>query len=57
MDSLKGDGYHVKPEFGSVLDRTYACAFLGIDVPFPTPWVNLPPVMLGADGSQSGPDW
>lgn len=43
MDSLKGDGYHVKPEFGSVLDRTYACAFLGIDVPCPTPWGDFAP--------------
>ena len=43
MDSLKGDGYHLKPEFWSVLDRTYACAMLGIDVPFPTPWGDFAP--------------
>ena len=37
LNFLKGDGYHIKPEFGSVLDRSYACALLGICVPFPTP--------------------
>ena len=43
LDSLKGDGYHLRPEFWSVLDRTYACAMLGIDVPFPTPWNDFAP--------------
>ena len=43
LDFLKGDGFHLKPEFGSVLDRTYACALLGIDVPFPTPWDEFAP--------------
>ena len=43
LNFLKGDGYHVKPEFGSVLDRTYACALLGINVPFPTPWNEFAP--------------
>ena len=43
MDSLKGDGYHLKPEYGSVLDRTYACAILGNDVPFPTPGSEFTP--------------
>ena len=43
LDFLKGDGFHVRPEFGSVLDRTYACAFLGMCVPFPTPLGDFAP--------------
>ena len=34
---LKEDGVHVKPDFGSVIDRTYACAIRGVPVPCPTP--------------------
>ena len=34
-DYLKEDGYHVRPEFGSVLDRTYACAVMDRTVPCP----------------------
>ena len=36
MEHLKYDGYHVSPMFGSVLDRSYACALLGTHVPCPT---------------------
>ena len=43
LDSLKGDGYHMRPEFWSVLERTYACALLGMEVPFPTPWDEFAP--------------
>ena len=43
LDNLRGDGYHLKPECWSVLDRTYACALLGVDVPFPTPWNDFAP--------------
>ena len=43
MNFLKGDGYHVKPEYGSVLDRTYAYALMGLEVPFPTPWDEFAP--------------
>ena len=32
---LGRDGYHVRPEFGSVLDRTYACAVMHRPVPCP----------------------
>ena len=31
-----GNGFHILPEFVSVLDRTYACAIRGIPVPCPT---------------------
>ena len=37
MDYLKNDGYHIGPEYCSVIDRTYACAFFGMPVPDPTP--------------------
>ena len=43
LDFLRGDGHHIRPEFGSVLDRTYACALLGINVPFPTPLTEFAP--------------
>ena len=42
MEFLK-DGFHVLPEYGSVLDRTYACALRAIDVPCPTPFENFVP--------------
>ena len=31
------DGLHVKPDFETVIDRTYACAIRGVPVPCPTP--------------------
>ena len=43
LDFLRGDGFHIRPEFGSVLDRTYACALLGVRVPFPTPLNEFAP--------------
>ena len=43
LDYLRGDGFHLKPDYWSVLDRTYACALLGCEVPFPTPWDEFAP--------------
>ena len=43
LEFLKGDGYHIRPEFGFIMDRTYACALLGINVPSPTPWTEFAP--------------
>ena len=43
LDSLKADGFHIKPDFVSVIARTYACAFLGTEVPDPTPWDQFSP--------------
>ena len=43
MNYLKMDGVHFRPEFGSILDRTYACAILGIHVPCPTPLEDFVP--------------
>ena len=40
---LKPDGFHIRPDFSSVIARTYACAFLGIEVPDPTPWDEFTP--------------
>ena len=37
------DGFHIRPEFSSILDRTYACAILGIHVPCPTPLEDFTP--------------
>ena len=37
LDFLKSDGFHIKREYDSVLDRTYAYAIMGIPVPSPTP--------------------
>ena len=43
MDFLKNDGFHVRPQYESVVDRTYACAIRGKDVPDPTPFSDLTP--------------
>ena len=43
LDFLKADGYHIKPQYDSVVDKTYACAILGVPVPFPTPWGGFVP--------------
>ena len=37
LNYLKPDGFHVRPQFDSVIDRTYACAIRGIYVNDPTP--------------------
>ena len=40
---LKRDGYHIQPQYDSLIDRTYACAMLGFPVPEPTPLEELAP--------------
>ena len=37
LGHLKPDGFHVKPQFDSIIDRTYACAIKGAPVLDPTP--------------------
>ena len=37
LNYLKHDGFHIKPDYVSVIDRTYACAIRGVKVPDPTP--------------------
>ena len=38
---LRDDGFHVQHKHDSILDRTYACALLGVHVPDPTPISDL----------------
>ena len=40
---LQRDGFHIRPQFDSVIDRTYACAIFGINVPCPTPVKDFTP--------------
>ena len=41
LSYLKPDGYHVRPQYDSIIDKTYACAIRGIPVIDPTPPLNL----------------
>ena len=43
MDYLRQDGFHIGKQFDSVVDKTYACALVGIPVPNPTPVGNFEP--------------
>ena len=43
VDNLRHDGFHIRPEFVSVIDRQYACAILNMPVPCPTPFENFVP--------------
>ena len=41
MEFLGRDGFHIMPQFKSVLHRQFACALLGVPVPCPTPYQNF----------------
>ena len=43
MEYLRPDGFHIRGQFDSVVDKTYACALLGVPVPNPTPVDNFEP--------------
>ena len=43
LKHLRGDGLHLQPRFFYVLQKTYACAILGINVPNPTPLESFTP--------------
>ena len=43
MNFLRNDGFHVRREFDYVIDGTYACAILGVPVPYPTPTTDFEP--------------
>ena len=43
LEQLKADGYHVQTQFYGIIDRTYACAIRGINVPCPTPMDQFVP--------------
>ena len=55
MNHLNFDGYHVSPMFDSIIDRTYAYALLGIDVPDPTPMDEFTPAHLRRRWEQEWP--
>ena len=40
---LQRDGYHLRPQYDAVLDRTYAYAIRGVPVPSPTPTGDFVP--------------
>ena len=40
---LQKDGFHIRPQFDGILDRTYACAIMGEYVPCPTPAEDFVP--------------
>ena len=37
VDDMREDGFHVLPSSLRILDKTYACAVMGVKVPHPTP--------------------
>ena len=43
MSYLRHDGFHIGRQFDSVVDKTYACALLGVRVPCPTPIDDFEP--------------
>ena len=43
MRYLKEDGFHVQSRHIAIVDKTYACALLGVFVPDPTPFGDLAP--------------
>ena len=43
MNYLRHDGFHVGRQFDSLVDKTYACALLGVPVPCPTPIDDFEP--------------
>ena len=46
MSWLRHDGFHIGKEFDSVVDKTYACALMGIPVPCPTPVADFEPFFV-----------
>ena len=69
LSFLKSDGFHVKPMYDSTIDKTYACAILGIPVPCPTPidqflpdqlrrrWESEWPRVSGESGRNTNHGW
>ena len=46
LEHLKTDGFHIRPQFDSIVDKTYACAIRGVPVPSPTPPNEFVPVFM-----------
>ena len=55
MDQLARDGYHVRHQFRSIIDRTYACAIMGKPVPCPTPLEDFIPYHVRRSWNQEWP--
>ena len=43
LEHLRADGLHIQPRFYYVLQQTYACALLAVNVPDPTPLEGFTP--------------
>ena len=52
---LKPDGYHVRPQYDSVIDKTYACAVRGVHVIDPTPLDEFIPDHVRRSWQQAWP--
>ena len=37
LEFLANDGYHVRPQFSSIIDKTFACLIMEVPIPCPTP--------------------
>ena len=46
LEFLRNDGFHVKREYAEVIDKMYACAIMGIQVPCPTPKDEFVPIHI-----------
>ena len=46
LEYLKADGFHIRPQFDPIVDKTYACAIMGINVPCPTPERDFVPAQV-----------
>ena len=55
MSQLKADNFHIHPMYDGVLDRTYACAILRVNVPSPTPYDDFVPIRERRNPQQSWP--
>ena len=55
LEHLKADGFHIRPQYDGVIDKTYACAILGLNVPFPTPVDQFVPTQIRRRWEQEWP--
>ena len=52
---LQRDGFHIRPQYDAVLDRSYACAVRGVPVPSPTPTSDFVPEFVKRRRNQEWP--
>ena len=55
LSFLRNDGFHVRPQFDSTIDMTYACALRGVEVPCPTPLNEFVPDHIRRRGEKEWP--